>query len=173
MPSFLALKSSYVIIRIKSLFYKGCLMIFPYFEKIQSDISRYREKLDKNNVTIDKTNLMFLNLILNILDYLGSEDPKKLDEQCEYNILTMHKEFEDVIYGDAVNEKAQAILLTFFLRIAKEMEVKYKNIENQDLKKLYELMTSKDFKYPSYIKYQKNFALENMPDNIKSMEYLK
>lgn len=148
-------------------------MVFPYFEKIQTNILTYRDKLDKNSVTIDKTNLMFLNLILNILDYLTNEDPEKLDMQCEYNILTMHKEFEGIIFGEAVNEKAQAILLIFFLRIAKEMEVKYKNIENQDLKKLYELMTSKDFKYPSYIKDQKNFALENMPDNIKRMEYLK
>jgi hypothetical protein len=34
-------------------------------------------------------------------------------------------------------------------------------------------MTSKDFKYPSYIKSQKEFALENMPENIKRMLYLK
>jgi hypothetical protein len=85
----------------------------------------------------------------------------------------MHKEFEGIIYGNAVNEKAQAILLTFFLSIAKEMDVKYQKIENKDLSKLYEIMTSKDFRYPSYIKDQKNFALENMPDNIKRMEYLK
>ncbi|OHE03836.1 hypothetical protein, partial [Sulfurimonas sp. RIFOXYB12_FULL_35_9] len=148
-------------------------MVFPYFKKIQPDILIYREKLDKNSVTIDKTNLMFLNLILNILDYLAKEDADKLDSQCEYNVLTMHKEFEGIIYGNAVNEKAQAILLTFFLRIAKEMDVKYQKIENKDLSKLYEIMTSKDFRYPSYIKDQKNFALENMPDNIKRMEYLK
>lgn len=67
----------------------------------------------------------------------------------------MRKEFEGVIYGDAVNEKAQAILLTFFLRIAKEMEIKYKKIENENLEKLYALMTSKDFRYLSYIKDQK------------------
>ena len=148
-------------------------MVFPYFEKIQTNILTYRDKLDKNSVTIDKTNLMFLNLILNILDYLAKEDADKLDSQCEYNVLTMHKEFEGIIYGNAVNEKAQAILLTFFLRIAKEMDVKYQKIENKDLSKLYEIMTSKDFRYPSYIKDQKNFALENMPDNIKRMEYLK
>jgi hypothetical protein len=148
-------------------------MVFPYFRKIQPDILIYREKLDKNSVTIDKTNLMFLNLILNILDYLAREDADKLDLQCEYNILTMHKEFEGIIYGDAVNEKAQAILLIFFLRIAKEMDVKYQKIENEGLSKLYELMTSKDFKYPSYIKDQQHFTLENMPDNIKRMEYLK
>ncbi|MDD5401186.1 MAG: hypothetical protein PHQ93_08375 [Sulfurimonas sp.] len=147
--------------------------MLAYFKQIQPDILAYKEKLDKNNVTIDKTNLMFLNLILNILNFLGTEDAKKLDEQCEYNILTMRKEFEGVIYGDAVNEKAQAILLTFFLRIAKEMEIKYKKIENENLEKLYALMTSKDFRYPSYIKDQKNFALESMPENIKRMEYLK
>jgi hypothetical protein len=116
---------------------------------------------------------MFLNLILDILNYLGTEDADKLDEKCEYNIMTMKSEFEGVIYGNAVDEKAQSVLLTFFLRIAKEMEIKYKNIENEHLKKLYEIMTSKDFKYPSYIKSQKNFALENMPDNIKRMLWLK
>jgi len=147
--------------------------MLAYFKQIQPDILAYKEKLDKNNVTIDKTNLMFLNLILDILNFLGTEDADKLDEQCEYNILTMRKEFEGVIHSDAVNEKTQAILLTFFLRIAKEMEIKYKKIENEKLEKLYTLMTSKDFKYPSYIKDQKNFALESMPENIKRMEYLK
>ncbi|MDD5372937.1 MAG: hypothetical protein PHO62_05885 [Sulfurimonas sp.] len=147
--------------------------MLAYFKQIQPDILAYKEKLDKHNITIDKTNLMFLNLILNILNFLGTEDANKLDEQCEYNILTMRKEFEGVIRGDAVNEKAQAILLTFFLRIAKEMEIKYKKIENENLERLYTLMTSKDFRYPSYIKDQKNFALESMPENIKRMEYLK
>lgn len=147
--------------------------MLAYFKDIQPDILAYREKLDKNNVTIDKTNLMFLNLILDILNYLGTEDSDKLDELCEYNIMTMRKEFENVIYSDAVNEKAQSILLTFFLRIAKEMEIKYKKIENENLERLYALMTSKDFKYPSYIKDQKNFALESMPENIKRMLYLK
>jgi hypothetical protein len=147
--------------------------MLAYFKNIQPDILAYRENLDKNNVTIDKTNLMFLNLILDILNYLGTEDALRLDELCEYNIMTMKSEFEGVIYGNAVDEKAQSVLLTFFLRIAKEMEIKYKKIENEQLKKLYEIMTSKDFKYPSYIKSQKNFALENMPDNIKRMLWLK
>lgn len=148
-------------------------MPFPYFKNIQSNILAYKEKLDKNNVTIDKTNLMFLNLILDILEYLGTEDANKLDQQCEYNIMTMREEFENVINGDAVNEKAQAVLLTFFLRIAKEMEVKYKKIENEHLQKLYTTMTSKGYKYPSYIGNQKEFALDKMPSNIKRMEYLK
>ena len=148
-------------------------MATPYFDNIQKDILSYRENLEKNNITIDKTNKMFLDMILDILNYLGTENAKKLDELCEYNIMTMKKEFESVIYGTSVNEKAQSVLLTFFLRIAKEMDVKYKNIENETLAKLYKLMTSKDFKYPSYIKSQKNFALDNMPDNIKRMEYLK
>ncbi|MFA5233605.1 MAG: hypothetical protein WC390_04320 [Sulfurimonas sp.] len=147
--------------------------MLAYFKDIQPDILAYREKLDKNNVTIDKTNLMFLNLILDILNYLGTEDADKLDEKCEYNIMTMKKEFESVIYGNAVDEKAQSILLTFFLRIAKEMKVKYTTIENEHLNRLFALMTSKDFKYPSYIKSQKEFALESMPENIKRMLYLK
>ncbi|PHS59197.1 MAG: hypothetical protein COB17_01355 [Sulfurimonas sp.] len=145
----------------------------PYFKDIQADILVYKEKLDKNNMIIDKTNLMFLNLILNILDYLGTYEADILDELCEYNILTMHQQFEDVIYSDAINEKAQSVLLTFFLRIAKEIDVKYKKIENEDLKNLYTIMTSKDFKYPDYIGSQKNFALEKMPANITRMLQLK
>lgn len=148
-------------------------MAASYFENIQKDILTYKDYLDKNNITIDKTNKMFLELILDILNYLGTEDPKKLDEQCEYNIMTMKENFQSVIYGSSVDEKAQGVLLTFFLRIAKEMEVKYKNIENENLAKLFSMMTSKDFKYPNYIKDQKDFALENMPENIKRMEYLK
>ena len=145
----------------------------PYFQNIQKDILSYKEHLEKNNMIIDKTNGIFLNLILDILEYLGTENPQKLDELCEYNIMTMKKEFESVIHSSSVSEKAQAILLTFFMRIAKEMDLKYKNIENESISKLYALMTSKDFKYPNYIKSQKNFALESMPDNIKRMLYLK
>ncbi|MCK9454958.1 MAG: hypothetical protein WCY51_06940 [Sulfurimonas sp.] len=145
----------------------------PYFENIQKDILSYRDYLEKNNMTIDKTNKMFLDLILDILYYFGTENPAKLDELCEYNILTMRKEFESVIYGTSVSEKTETVLLTFFLRIAKEMNVKYNNIENESLAKLYSLMTSKDFKYPSYIKSQKVFALDSMPENIKRMLSLK
>lgn len=145
----------------------------PYFKELQPEIKIYRDKLCKNNITIDKTNQMFLDLIINILDYLAAEDPEKLDQQCEYNILTMRQQFEDVIRGNSVNEKVQGVLLTFFLRVAKEMEVKYKKIENEHLQKLYTIMTSKDYKYPSYIGSQKNFALDKMPENIKRMEYLK
>lgn len=145
----------------------------PCFKELQPDILLYAEKLHKNNVTIDKTNLMFLELLVNILKYLGAGDAEKLDQQCEYNILTMKQEFESVIRSNSVSEKNQAILLTFFLRIAKEMEVKYKTIENEHLQKLYSLMTSKGYKYPSFIGAQKDFALDKMPENIKRMEYLK
>lgn len=145
----------------------------PYFKELQPDILIYADKLCKNNVAIDKTNLMFLELLVNILKYLGTEDADKLDQQCEYNLLTMRQEFESVIHSDSVGEKIQAILLTFFLRIAKEMEVKYETIENEHLQELYTLMTSKEYKYPSYIGAQKNFALDKMPENIKRMEYLK
>lgn len=147
--------------------------MIAYFKDAQSDILTYRTKLQQNNMVIDKTNLLFLNLFLDILQYLGTEDADKLDELCEYNVLTMRGEFSEVIKGDAVNEKVQATLLIFFLRIAKEMELKYQNIENENLKKLYSLVTSKDYKYPSYIKNQKVFAFESMPDNIKRMLYMK
>ncbi|MFA5461395.1 MAG: hypothetical protein WC274_04875 [Sulfurimonas sp.] len=144
-----------------------------YFKDAQSHILAYRIKLQEHNMVMDKTTLLFLNLILDILEYLGTEDPDKLDELCEYNVLTMRGEYDAVIKGDSVNEKVQATLLIFFLRIAKEMDIKYKNIENEHLKKLYTLVTSKDFKYPSYIKSQKVFALESMPENIKRMLYMK
>ena len=144
-----------------------------YFKEKQKDILAYRDYLEKNNMTIDKTNKMFLDLILDVLGYLGTEDPQKLDEECEYNIMTMRDEFEGVIYSKSVSERVEAILLTFFLRIAKEMEVKYDRIENESLAKLYSLITSKDFRLPSYIKDQEEFALENMPDNIKRMLYMK
>ncbi len=143
-----------------------------YFKNIQNQILVYREKLEKNNAIIDKTNLMFLNMILDILHYLASEDSAKLDKECQYNILTMRSEFENIIFGEATNEKAQAVLLTFFLRIAKEIEIRNGAIENEHLRKLFQTMTSKDFKYPSYISAQKDFALEKMPSNIKRMELL-
>ncbi len=145
----------------------------PYFKNIQQDILSYKEYLEKNNMTIDKTNKMFLDLILDILEYFGTEYPDKLDEMCEYNVLTMRKEFENIIYKTSVSEKVEAVLLTFFLRIAKEMDVKYQKIENESLAKLYSLMTSKDFKLPSYIKSQKVFALDAMPENIRRMLSLK
>ncbi|MCW8895448.1 MAG: hypothetical protein OQK48_02695 [Sulfurimonas sp.] len=145
----------------------------PYFKELQPEILIYADKLCKNNVAIDKTNLMFLELLVKILKHLGTEDADKLDQQCEYNLLTMRQEFESVIRSDKVGEKTQAILLTFFLRIAKEMEVKYETIENEHLRELYTLMTSKGYKYPSYISSQKDFALDKMPENIKRMEHLK
>jgi len=147
--------------------------MLPYFEQRQADILIYKDKLDKNNIIIDKTHKMFLDLILNILNYLATEEPQKLDELCEYNILTMHKQFEEVIYSNTVNEKAQSILLTFFLRIAKEIDVKNNAIENEYLQELYTIMTSKGYKYPDYVGSQKDFALDKMPANIKRMLHLK
>ncbi len=145
----------------------------PYFKSRQADIAAYADKLSKNNMAIDKTNQMFIELSVKILKYLASEDPDKLDMQCEYNVLTMGKEFENVIRGDSVGEKVQTVLLTFFLRIAKEMDVKYNKIDNEYLQELFDIMTSKKYKYPNYIGSQKEFALEKMPSNIKRMEYLK
>ncbi len=147
--------------------------MLPYFKDRQADILKYKDYLDKNNTIIDKTNMMFLDLILNILNYLGTEDADKLDDLCEYNILTMNKEFEGVIYNNIINEKSQATLLTFFLRIAKEIEVKNGEVESEYLEKLYSIMTSRDFKYHDYIGSQKSFALEKMPENIKRMLYFK
>lgn len=147
--------------------------MLPYFKNKQEEILAYKEYLDKHNVVIDKTNKMFLDLILNILNYLGTENPDTLDELVEYNIRTMHQEFEAVIEDNDITEKAQGILLTFFLRMSKEIDTKYSKIENEYLAELYRLMTSKNFKYPSYISFQKNFALEKMPQNIERMLYFK
>lgn len=144
-----------------------------YFENKQNDILKYKNYLEEHNIVIDKTNKEFLELILNILTYLATQDPQKLDEECEYNIMTMKKEFEGVIYSTNINEKAQATLLIFFLRIAAEILIKYKKIENEHLNKLYYMMTSKDYRYPTYINDQKDFALENMPENIQRMLILK
>jgi len=144
-----------------------------FFKDIQPDILIYKDKLCSNNVAIDKTNRMFIELLVKILGYFATEDAEKLDQQCEYNIRTMRKEFDPLIHSDRVDEKAVSILITFFLRIAKEMEVKYKTIENEQLRELYTIMTSKDFKYPDYIGSQKSFALDKMPENIARMEYLK
>lgn len=144
-----------------------------YFENKQNDILKYKNYLEEHNIVIDKTNKEFLELILNILTYLATQNPQKLDEECEYNIMTMKKEFEGVIYSTNINEKAQATLLIFFLRIAAEILIKYKKIENEHLNKLYYMMTSKDYRYPTYINDQKDFALENMPENIQRMLILK
>lgn len=140
-----------------------------YFESRQNDIIKYKNYLQEHNVVIDKTNKEFLDIILNTLMYLATQNPQKLDEECEYNIMTMREEFESVINSTNVDEKAQAILLIFFLRIAEEMLIKYKKIENEHLNKLYYMMTSKDYRYPSYINDQKDFILENMPENIERM----
>lgn len=144
-----------------------------YFSNIQSNILKYKNHLELNNVVIDKTNKEFLTLLLNILDYFATYDAKILDEQCEYNIMTMRDEFESVIYSDAVDEKAQATLLIFFLRIAIEIQTKYKKIENIYLQELHEKMLSKKYRYPSYINDQKIFALDNLPENVIRMMRLK
>lgn len=143
-----------------------------YFGDVQQKILEYRDFLDKNNMVIDKTNMMFLEMILDILTYLATTDASKLDEQCEYNILTMRKEFEEVLDAKAIDEKGQTVLLTFFFRIANEMKVRYNTIDSAELLKLFEAMTSRDFKYPNYIGQQKEFALEKMPTNIKRMAIL-
>lgn len=144
-----------------------------YFLNIQDNILKYKNHLELNNVVIDKTNKEFLVLILNILEYFATNDAKMLDEQCEYNIMTMRGEFESIINSNIVDEKAQATLLIFFLRVAIEMQTKYKHIENIYLRELYEKMLSKKYRYPSYINDQKIFALDSLPENVIRMIRLK
>lgn len=144
-----------------------------FFEPIQEDILTFKEKFEKEFIVFDKTNQMFLDINLNLLEYVATEDPTKLETLCEYSIRTMGKEFKKVIEGNIKGEKAQAVLLMFFLRIANEKKVRKESIENPDLNRLYEIMTSPGYKYPEYIRSQKNFALEILPEKVKRMERLK
>lgn len=144
-----------------------------YFEEIQEDILHYKERFDVGHVTFDKTNQMFHDLTSDILKYLGTEDPDTLDRICEYNIMTMHEQFEDVISRGVTNEQTQGTLMMFFLRIAKEIEIREGKIKNESLQKLYSIMTAQGYRYPDYIKVQKTFALERLPDIIARMERLK
>jgi hypothetical protein len=144
-----------------------------YFEEIQEDILHYKERFNIGYITIDKTNEMFRNLSLDILDYLGRGDAEFFDRAFEYNIQTMHEQFEDVISRGVTNEKAQGTLMMFFLRCAEEMFIRDGKIENQSLNKLHSIMTSKGYRYPDYISTQKRFALDKLPDIIARMERLK
>lgn len=141
-----------------------------FFTPLQADLLSYKESLKNNNVVIDKTNLMFLELNLKILEFLGTEDPLKLDEWCDYNILTMGDEFLKVITGTSTGEKAQGVLTIFFLRIAQEMKVKYETIYNEDLEELYSIMTSRGYKYSEFISKQKHFSLDFMTEIIARRE---
>ena len=144
-----------------------------FFEPIQSEIRTYKKVLQNNNLVIDKTNQMFLELILNILEYLANENPQTLDNRCEYNISTMGDEFLNVIKTQATTEQAQGTLMMFFSRIAKEMEVKYDKVYNEDLEKLLAIVSEKGYKYPLYINVQKNFTLDRMVEIIQRRESLK
>jgi len=144
-----------------------------YFEEIQDDILHYKQRFEVGYIAFDKINQMFYELTLDILDYLATENPEILNRICEYNIMTMHEQFEDVISRGVTNEKAQGTLMMFFLRCAKEIEIREGKIENESLKKLYEIMTAKGYKYPDYISTQKRFALDRLPDIIARMEMLK
>jgi len=147
--------------------------MLSFFQPLQTNILLFRARLKKENVVFDRTNQMFLDLNLNLLEYVGSESPEKLDIICEYSIRTMGAEFTKVIEGESIGEKAQAVLLMFFLRMANEKKVRNESIQNPHLKELYKIMTSPGYKYPEYIQAQKNFANERLPANVKRMEFLK
>ncbi len=144
-----------------------------FFKPLQAEIAHYQKKLTQHNLVCDKTNQMFLELNLNILSYMAQEDASKLDVWGEYNIVTMGKEFVEVIRSGKTDEKAQAVLLVFFLRFAEEMNIKYGSCENASLHKLHAIMTAKGYKYPEYIKSQRNFALERLSVLIRRREALK
>ncbi len=144
-----------------------------FFKPLQAKILIYKEALDKNNVVFDKTNQMFLDLNLNILNFLATENAEKLDKCFDYNTSTMGDEFIGIIDACITSEKAQGTLLMFFLRLAKELEVKYEKIDNEYFQALHDIMTSKGYKYPDYISSQKYFALDRMVEIIKRREALK
>ena len=144
-----------------------------FFKPLQVEIAHYQKNLAQHNLVCDKTNQMFLELNLNILSYLAKEDALKLDVFGEYNILTMGTEFVEVIRSGKTDEKAQAVLLMFFLRFAEEMKIKYGSIANTSLQKLHAIMTAKGYKYPDYISAQRRFALERLSVLIRRREALK
>ena len=143
-----------------------------YFEEIQEDILHYKERFDVGYITIDKTNEMFRNLSSEILLYLGTGDAELFDRAFEYNIKTMHEEFEEVIARGVTNEKAQGTLMMFFLRCAEEILIREGKIENEALHKLHSIMTAKGYKYPDYISTQKRFTMDKLPDIVKRMQML-
>jgi len=145
----------------------------PYFKEMQTTILEYREKFDTNYITIDKTNQMFHDLSSNILDYFGGDDAEQLDVMCEHTVVTMHKQFEKVVNGSATNEKAQGILMVFFLRSAQEIMFREGKIENESLRTLHTIMTAKGYKYPDYISSQKRYALERLPEVLERIEKFK
>jgi len=143
-----------------------------YFEEIQDDILHYKERFEKGLITFDKTNEMFKQLSLEILEYLGTGDAVLFDRAFEYNIKTMHEQFEAVIARGVTNDKAQGTLMMFFLRCAEEMRIREGKIENPSLAKLHAIMTAKGYRYPDYITTQKRFALDNLADIVKRMQML-
>ena len=145
----------------------------PYFKEMQATILEYREKFDTNYISIDKTNQMFHDLSSNILEYFGTEDADILDTTCEHTALTMNEQFENVVKGNKTDEKAQGILMVFFLRAAQEMKIKAGEIKNESLNKLYLIMTAKGYKYPDYILSQKRYALDRLPEVLERIEKLK
>ena len=140
---------------------------------MQAAILEYREKFDTNYITIDKTNQMFHDLSSNILEYFGTQDSETLDRMCEYTISTMSGEFEQVVHGNKTNEKAQGVLMMFFLRAAQEIKFKVGEIENEALHKLHTVMTAKGYKYPDYILSQKRFAFDRLPEVLERIEKFK
>ena len=148
-------------------------MMKPYFKAMQATILEFREKFDTNDMTIDKTNQMFHDLSSNILEYFGTADTDTLDTICEHTALTMNEQFEKVVKGNKTDEKAQGVLMVFFLRAAQEIMFREGKIENESLHKLYTIMTAKGYKYPDYISSQKRYALERLPEVLERIEKFK
>lgn len=146
-----------------------------FFKPLQEDILRYRDKIAVLPMAIDKTSRTFLDLTVNILDDLGHlGDTEAFDALCEYNIATTGKNFKEAVVKQAVDRKSMEYLLIFFLRIGKEIEVKRGTLENEHLKKLQTLMTSRAYRFfTNFSDKQIEFAIEIMPEKVRRFEYYK
>lgn len=146
-----------------------------YFGPLQEDIRKYRDKIAAHPAVVDSTTNTFYDLTVKILDDLGHiDDTDAFDALCEYNINTTGKNFKKAVTDYAIDRKSMEYLLIFFLRIGKEIETRTGSLENENLKRLQELMTSRKFRFfTQFSDDQIEFATEIMPEKVRRFEYYK
>lgn len=146
-----------------------------FFQPLQEGILRYRDKIAALPIAFDKSTRIFLDLTVDILNDIGNiSDPGAFDALCDYNISTTGKNFKKAVEELAVDRKNLEYLLVFFLRIAKEIEVKTGKIENEHLNRLTKLMTSREYRFFTvFSDSQIEFAVEVMPEKVRRYEYYK
>lgn len=146
-----------------------------FFGPLQEDLIKYRDKIAAHPVVFDSAGRTLLDLTASILDDLAHiSDTEAFDALCDYNISTTGENFKKAVTDLAVDRKSLEYLIVFFLRIGKEIEVKTGSIENEHLKKLQTLVTSKKFRFfTNFSDAQIEFALEIMPEKVRRYEYYK